>query len=452
MSFPPPSSSATTPSASAHVSWNVLVIDYDSSHNWYKAFERVLKDDNDDNSNSTLPRLQLHVEQTAWELLSVASTHDRCVVDIQPSPDPIFGTPQKFHRRLDPVDFLLVRNIVRGVHGAKADYRNLLYALNYSGSVLSVNSMESLIMCGERAALNAGLNKLGRKLGRELFPMIPTVFYPNLDEARVLAAAREIMAVSSSAATLVLKAGTSCAGYGKLRCTTPSDLQDAQMLLAMGTEYYTVEQFLENVVADIRVQYIDGHVRAYERRNEGEGNGGSWKGNVGAVRYFDIDLERASADPEENDGVEKTAKVGDESGDAGKHQRSSHNQYTAADLRTFRSAAEAASGLFGGLDILSVDFLKTADGGLHVLEVNDSATGLNERWEEEDMARIVRCCLRKMRAEETCPPSAAQRPERWRGDVDGNSVGDHGKKVAESSFEERPKLAFLDGIKGRRKD
>ena len=59
----------------------------------------------------------------------------------------------------------------------------------------------------------------------------------------------------------------------------------------------------------------------------------------------------------------------------------------------FRSAADAASRMFGGLDILSVDFLQLANGTYVILEVNDTATGLNSLHYEEDVADIVATTL-----------------------------------------------------------
>ena len=92
----------------------LLVVDYDSSHDWYAAFKAHAG--------------WLQIEQTAWSLISLAASEETCIVDIAPSPDPILFSSQKRARRVEP-DAVLVRNVCRGVHGA--DYRHLLYGLHY---------------------------------------------------------------------------------------------------------------------------------------------------------------------------------------------------------------------------------------------------------------------------------------------------------------------------------
>ena len=335
----------------------LLVIDYDSSINWSEVFKGATVP----GGSSGSKRVPVRVEQTAWDLVSLAATGDKCVVDIRPSPDPIFGTTQKHHRRVEP-DFCLIRNVCRGAHGA--DFRNLLYGLHFAG-IPSVNSLGSIIACQERAVIYAELNQLQREMGEEAFPFIQATYHPNLDEALIISPEigkegkkddedeqkekeeGESKEASSSSAAVVVKVGTSCAGYGKMRLTTEQQFMDYKTTLSMGTEYFTVEPYCP-ALHDVRVQLVGGHVRAYKRTSD------SWKGNMGNTRYADIPVTDA-----------------------------------------YRRAAEACAQLFGGLDILSLDYLRLKDGRQVILELNDSMTGFHDSHAAEDRARVRDCVLRK---------------------------------------------------------
>ena len=77
---------------------------------------------------------------------------------------------------------------------------------------------------------------------------------------------------------------------------------------------FTVEPYCK-AQHDIRVQMIGDHIRAYSRVSD------SWKGNMGNTRYAHVEVTDA-----------------------------------------YRRAATACSKLFGGLDILSLDYLLLEDG------------------------------------------------------------------------------------------
>ena len=107
----------------------VLVIDYDSSHDWYAAFR-----------GKRVNGRPVKVDQCGWADLSVSAAYDRCVCDISPSEDPIFGSPQKDARQVVP-DLVVVRNVARGVHNQ--DYRNILFGFAYGG----INRAPASVKC-----------------------------------------------------------------------------------------------------------------------------------------------------------------------------------------------------------------------------------------------------------------------------------------------------------------
>ena len=227
------------------MSVNILVVDYDSSHDWYAAFR----------GKTVLVggvQCKINVEQTAFEHISLSASGEAAVLDIEPSPDPILGSSQKNSRRFIP-DFCLIRNVARGVHGR--DYRNILYGLHYAG-VGSVNSLSSIISCQERAVVYAELMKLNREMG-DMFPFIPAVYHANLDDST---------SIATTAFPSVVKIGPSCAGYGKLKADSATAFRDIRTTMSMMNDYFTVEPFQE-AVCDVRVQKIGNTIRSFTRQD-----------------------------------------------------------------------------------------------------------------------------------------------------------------------------------------
>ena len=355
------------------MSVNLLVIDYDSSHNWYEAFRgQTVRVNGVD--------CTINVEQTAFEHISLSASADTAVLDIASSPDPIFGSTQKYVRRFQP-DFCLIRNVARGVH--LRDYRNILYGLHYAG-VGSVNSLSAIISCQERAVVYAELNKLRRTMG-DAFPFIPATYHSNLDDA---------LNISPVQFPSVVKVGTSCAGYGKLKADDAIAFRDIRTTLSMVNEYFTVESF-QNCVCDVRVQKIGTRVRAFTRSSD------SWKGNMGNTTPY--------------------------------------NEIEVSPL--FQGAALAAGGLFGGLDILSVDFLQLEDGRFVILEVNDTATGLNSLHYDEDVADIVGITVQRFEEHMTHSIKRQQEICRQFEDVSGSVIA-----VEEGPKKPLPFLGVLTGM------
>mmetsp|Transcript_14997 Transcript_14997/g.20976 ORF Transcript_14997/g.20976 Transcript_14997/m.20976 type:complete len:314 (-) Transcript_14997:18-959(-) len=300
----------------------VLVIDADPSHNWYKVFKDV-------------PNIR--VEQTSWDLIDVnVNEKGTPVVDIKPSPEPILGTNQKNERCITP-DVALIRNFVLGIHGKS--HLNSLLGLGV-GNVPCINSFQSILLSTQRAAFIAELRRIEKKQGPENFPLIPMRYYSNNENH---------MVVKEDQFPLVAKVGTSHAGYGKM-VFHDSSFQDFSTVMAMYQDYVTLEPFVKGRVADIRIQQIGNHIRAYKRVNLS-----TWKGNVGLSEVQDIEV-----------------------------------------TDTYRLWMKECSQIFGGLDICSLDAVIDEKGNHTILEVNDTATGLNPNHEAEDTLHIKQLVLDKL--------------------------------------------------------
>jgi len=130
---------------------------------------------------------------------------------------------------------------------------------------------------------------------------------------------------------------------------TDNQFNDFATTLAMFNEYVTLEPFVQNV-GDVRIQKIGDHIRAYKRIAK------NWKGNVGESELYDLEV-----------------------------------------TEEYKLWAHEASKMWGGLDILSIDCVVSEDGKHTILEVNDTATGLNPSYLLEDLKRIRDLVLQKHR-------------------------------------------------------
>lgn len=198
-------------------------------------------------------------------------------------------------------DAVLVRKLVRGL--TPRDYHtNALYGLLASG-VPAVNSLHSIRLCLERPVVARALHDLARRMG-DAFPLLPLCLHTDL---RLAPPPAELPAV--------LKVSSAEAGYGKMRVATAAAWEGLDALVSGTGDYATVERFVGAREYDIRVQRVGRHVRAYHRQSA------NWKGNVGSSHLTEV--------PPTDD---------------------------------YRRWAEACAGLFGGVDILTVDAIHTADG------------------------------------------------------------------------------------------
>ena len=251
--------------------------------------------------------------------------------------------------------------------------------LNYA-LVPAVNSLFSIFCATERAILNAELNRLARHHG-PAFPFIESYYVDNISDG---------MSRPPRSYPAVIKVGSSCAGYGKMLVKDEGSFNDLRSILMMGREYYTVEPFCRSH-SDVRLTRVGSRCYAFKRLlvNEDEVGGGStekegtkvWKRNTGVTKHVDLPMSAF-----------------------------------------YLKILDLAAGLFGGLDIVTVDLLVRASMGLVIawyiewcnlfhcaggdlniascfvdvlvqaltdgteviLEINDSASGFDDRHADED--------------------------------------------------------------------
>lgn len=72
-------------------------------------------------------------------------------------------------------DFVLIRSEVRGVSPTQ-DYRNMLYGMMYA-QIPSLNSLHSIYCFLERPVVFAELNRLNKRLGSEVFPIVRQSYF-----------------------------------------------------------------------------------------------------------------------------------------------------------------------------------------------------------------------------------------------------------------------------------
>jgi len=235
-------------------------------------------------------------------------------------------------------DFLLIRSVVC-VFKPEHNYRNLLHGFQF-GDVPSVNSLHS-VLCGiERPWVFGELLKIRKRLGRENFPLIPQNYYPEY----------RTMRFCGPTFPAVVKVGHAHAGYGKMIISDHHAFEDFSSIIALNKDYVTGEPFLKGK-HDLRLQKIGDQYRAFKRTSLG-----NWKTNTGTSIIEDIEM---------------------------------------TDL--YKSWVDAASSIFGGLDICALDVLVTEDDEHFILELNDGAIGFSPDHQEEDMAAVRDVVVRKMR-------------------------------------------------------
>lgn len=135
-------------------------------------------------------------------------------------------------------------------------------------------------------------------------------------------------------------------------------------MIALHHDYVTIEEFVEDREYDLRIQKVGNHYRAYKRVNA------NWKGNVGSSLVEEIPI-----------------------------------------TDKYKTWAEEAGKLFGGLDILTVDAIHTKSGkGTYkacylaypvdyIIEINDSPSGFLGKNEKEDMGHVRDLVLEKLAKE-----------------------------------------------------
>lgn len=236
-------------------------------------------------------------------------------------------------------DFVLVRNEVKT---PSFDGRSRLNGLLFA-DVPSMNSLESILMFCERPAVQGQLHKFERKLGKDVFPVVPQHF---------CCSSRSLMYGYTFPA--VVKVGSAHAGAGKMKISDHHQMSDFRSVLEMmPDEHCFVEPFIESQ-GDLRIQKIGSNYRAFKRL----GISGDWKTNTGTSIMEEIDC-----------------------------------------TERYKKWADASSSMFGGLDILTVDaIIEEGTGSEFILEVNGTSSGLHPDKAEEDNLHIRDLLLEKMDA------------------------------------------------------
>lgn len=237
-------------------------------------------------------------------------------------------------RKSTTPDFLLVRSALQGVFGQ--DYRNRLYAFMHS-NVPSVNTLDSLYLCQNKPIVYGKLKAIQKVLGKDEFPLIEQACYADWKAMTFC-----------SGFPIVAKLGTAHAGFGKMKLNSQSEFEDFQSVVALQDRYVTTEPFVDWDY-DFRIQKIGDNYRAFRRFST------NWKGKGFSQKDEDIPVTP---------------------------------QYK----RWIDLASKAL-----GMDVCALDGVHSRDDGKeYILELNDSAIGLNARYEDEDLLHIRDLVLFRM--------------------------------------------------------
>jgi len=234
-------------------------------------------------------------------------------------------------------DFLLIRNTVSGPFKGR-NYESTLYAFMYAG-IPCVNSLHSIFCMLRRPVVFSQLIDIREKYGFENFPLIDQNFYASYKSMNF-----------GPNCPAVIKVGDAHAGFGKAIIKDNKQFNDFASILAVTDEYCTVEPFIKGEY-DLRIQKIGPHYRAFKRTTVS----GEWKTNTGCSILEEIVV------------TEK-----------------------------YKLWADWAAEMFGGVDILAVDAIHTAEGKEYILEVNDCSIGLGPDHEEEDSGYIRDLVIERM--------------------------------------------------------
>eukprot|EP00747_Dinoflagellata_sp_TGD_P165436 gnl/TRDRNA2_/TRDRNA2_186701_c0_seq1.p1 gnl/TRDRNA2_/TRDRNA2_186701_c0~~gnl/TRDRNA2_/TRDRNA2_186701_c0_seq1.p1 ORF type:complete len:340 (+),score=53.44 gnl/TRDRNA2_/TRDRNA2_186701_c0_seq1:58-1077(+) len=284
---------------------------------------------------------RVHVVQTTWADINVHvdtyTSAGLCVDVIKAatcaSVPP--GVTSRFPCTLQP-DFVLVRNEVKTPN---FDGKGLLNGLIFA-DVPAVNSLESILMSCERPAVMGKLHRLHRRLG-EAFPVVAQHY---------ASSSRSFMYGFTFPA--VVKVGSAHAGAGKMKINDHHQMSDFRSVLAMMPQEHCFAEPFINGEADLRIQKIGKHYRAYRRRDIS----GEWKTNTGTSLMEEV----AIAD-------------------------------------RWRLWADESAKMFGGLDILTVDaIVEEGTGKEIIIEVNGTSSGLHPDNAAEDNEHIRDLVMERM--------------------------------------------------------
>jgi len=237
-------------------------------------------------------------------------------------------------------DFVLVRNeVTTPSFDGKGRLSGLMFA-----DLPAVNTLESIFLFTDRAAIMGKLHSLHRRMG-DAFPVVPQHF---------ASSHRSLMYGYTFPA--VVKVGSAHAGAGKMQIQDHHQMSDFRSVLAMmPNEHCFAEPFIVGQ-HDLRIQKIGDQVRSFRRT----GISGDWKTNTGTALMEEVPTEprwRAWVCPCLLCYVSIPPPL-------------------VAIWRLIRTKAEAAGAMFGGLDILTVDgIVEEGTGKEYIIEVNGTSSG-----------------------------------------------------------------------------
>jgi len=241
-------------------------------------------------------------------------------------------------------DFLLIRQDPRD---AGEDFKSVLLGFQY-GQVRSINSLQSIYNFQDKPWVYAHLLGLQRKLGKENFPLIEQAFYQNHKEI-----------VHKGSYPCVFKIGHAHGGLGKVKVDTAEGFQDLKGVVAVSSQYCTVEEFVD-AYCDLHIYKIGTKYKALMRKSLSEG----WKTNVGESEIQEVTVQDK-----------------------------------------YKVWIDEVSSLFGGLSLCSLEAVVDVAGKEYIIEVNDCAMGLLGEGQDDDRRLIADLVISQM--ETHCKPPIA---------------------------------------------
>lgn len=306
----------------------VLVIS--SPHeNWYKICEKYSD--------------VFNVEQACWEDVSLTSYPETVVVNLSQAVHPI--SPQQKKRRTITPNIVLIRMLCRYVGiklGANSDFRNVLYGFLHA-NIPMVNSFSAVLCELERPIMMGRLKQIEKKLGKDVFTVIPQTYYSEASEM-----------VVSPEVPFVIKYSYPHAGYGKIRIRDYHDFPDFRSIVALDN-YYTQAEPLIDSEYEVRIVFIaPDYYRAHKRQST------NWKVNFGTSNI--------------REDIEFTPK--------------------------YKMWVDEIRKEFPDIDTFCIDTIIAKDGKEYILEMNGSAQGFAPEHCDEEHTKLCELVISKLQNKE----------------------------------------------------
>lgn len=282
-------------------------------------------------------------------------------------------------------DFLLIRQDPRD---AGEDFKSVLLGFQY-GQVRSINSLQSIYNFQDKPWVYAHLLGLQKKLGKENFPLIEQSFYQNHMEI-----------VHKGGYPCVFKIGHAHGGLGKVKVDTAEAFQDLAGVVAVSSQYCTVEEFVD-AYCDLHIYKIGTKYKALMRKSLSEG----WKTNVGESEIQEVPVQDK-----------------------------------------YKVWIDEVANLFGGLLLCSLEAVVDIAGKEYIIEVNDCAMGLLGDGQDEDRKHMADIVINEM--ETHCKPPAVPPPKPPPPSSDAGSRPDSSLSNAESLEKGKAGATETSSIKG----